>query len=453
LEAVVRSDRLLRADEGLPLHISISRATAQDHPAGLTRPGDAFQSTTHDTRDSSSRPLRVALFTDCFHETNGVGTLCREFAAYARERDLPFFCAYGGRETRLLRSGSVEELELRRGPLAFGLDAQTLCDPFLSRFRNLAVSHLCRFQPDLVHITGPGDVGTLGFWAKHLIGVPMIASWHTNLHQYADLRMQSSFSFLPRRLQCWIGAKAGNAALSATTRFYRLAHFVTAPNRDTTQLLTDHVGRPAFCMGHGVNTDLFAPGRRDRRDNRFTIGYVGRMTPEKNVRALVQMEQDLLACGDRDIRVVLVGEGGEEAWLRKHLETAEFTGVLRGMPLANAFANMDVLVFPSHTDTLGLVMLEALSSGVPVVAPPEAGARAGIVDGIHGMLTDDFAAGVRVLRQSSSEARHQMKKACRELALSMSWSYVFDDLYRIYREGLSNEEVQRRMPTRNFEFR
>ena len=66
--------------------------------------------------------LRVALFTDCFHETNGVGTFCRAFASYARDNGVPFFCAYGGRESRFSETGSVRELQLHRGPFAFEVD-------------------------------------------------------------------------------------------------------------------------------------------------------------------------------------------------------------------------------------------------------------------------------------------------------------------------------------------
>lgn len=397
----------------------------------------------------STAGLRVALFTDSFHEINGVGTLCREYAAYARDRGFPFFCAYGGQETKWHKSGSVEELELRRGPLSFEVDAGIKCDPFLTRFRAMTVSRLREFRPDLVHITGPGDVSTLGFWASHLLGVPMVASWHTNLHQYANLRAQSSLGFLPDRLRTWIGAGAGNGTLWAVTRFYGIAHFAIAPNQDTTDFLAGRTHRPVFCMRHGVNTDLFAPSRRTSADTRFTIGYVGRMTPEKNVRALADMEQQLLDSGERDFRIVMVGDGSEADWLRDHLRAAEFTGLLRDNALATAFANMDAFVFPSYTDTLGLVILEALSSGVPVILPPEAGRRAGLTDGIDGFLTDEFASGVRRLMHSS-ETRCRMGVACREHSLSMSWSSVFDDLRRIYQDGLDTEHVRRRMPTPKF---
>ena len=79
--------------------------------------------------------------------------------------------------------------------------------------------------------------------------------------------------------------------------------------------------------------------------------------------------------GVTNFRFVIVGHGGDEAWLREHLPGAEFTGVLRGEALATAYANMDLFVFPSHTDTFGNVVLEALASGVPAIVTPDGGPR------------------------------------------------------------------------------
>lgn len=135
--------------------------------------------------------LRVAFFTDSLHETNGVGTLCREYLTYAKERDLPFLCAFGGAETGFAQSGPVGELQLRRGALSFHVDSDVLCDPLFTRHLPLAVARLREFRLGLVHVTGPGDVSLLGVWAANLIGVPTVASWHTNVHQYAERRFES----------------------------------------------------------------------------------------------------------------------------------------------------------------------------------------------------------------------------------------------------------------------
>lgn len=240
-----------------------------------------------------------------------------------------------------------------------------------------------------------------------------------------------------------------DSTLLAASLFYRIGHFVAAPNHEMVSMLAANTGRPAFLMAHGVDSDLFSPDRRDRRDSRFTIGYVGRLSPEKNVRALSTLEQELRESGEKDFRLLIVGDGSELCRLKRCLPTAEFTGILRGEALAAAFANMDVFVFPSTTDTFGLVVLEAMSSGVPVVLAPEAARRAGVVDGLHGVHSRNFAASVRALMHNH-ETRIRMGVAARSHARSRAWQGVFDLLYKMYADGLSAPETRRRMPTRRF---
>jgi glycosyltransferase involved in cell wall biosynthesis len=128
----------------------------------------------------------------------------------------------------------------------------------------------------------------------------------------------------------------------------------------------------------------------------------------------------------------------EEPWLREHLRNAEFAGVLRGEQLAEAYANMDMFVFPSHTDTFGNVVLEALASGVPAVVTPSGGPKFLVEDGVTGFVRDDegFPAAVEELMRSPE--RHQaMRKAARESSLSRSWDAVFAGVYAGYADAVS----------------
>jgi glycosyltransferase involved in cell wall biosynthesis len=388
----------------------------------------------------------VALFTDCFQELNGVGTLSREFVNYARESGRDLFCAFGSDRTELSHEGCVSQLKLRRGPASFSVDADLRCDPLLTRHRNRAVDALLEFKPDLVHITGPGDISILGLWVASLVGVPAFASWHTNLHEYAYRRLQSSLSFLPGALRNRVSGSAGQGTLWAVTTYYKIAHFVAAPNQQMVDLLKEKTNRPSFLMRHGVNTSLFHPGRRTRAGGPFRIGYVGRLTPEKNVRSFTDLERELLHAGAREFEMVLIGDGSEREWLMANLEHAHVPGPLRGTALAEAFANFDAFVFPSLTDTFGLVILEAMASGVPVIATPTTGTRAGVAHGENGLLTSNFAEAVLCLMRCE-ESRRCMGNRARRHAEANAWSGVFDDFYRIYSEGLCCEETLRRWPT------
>lgn len=383
-------------------------------------------------------PLRVALFTDCFSEANGVATLSRQFAAFAGRRQLPFLCVRSGPRTQAVCRTSVTAVEIERGPAAFPLDHDLSCDPFLSRYKNWVTAQVLPFQPHLVHIVGPGDIGILGLWVAHTLGVPLVASWHTNLHEYAGRRLHKLFSFLPDTWRERISATAEEHSLRACMRFYGLARFVLAPNDAMVHLLQERTGKPAFLMAHGVDTEAYSPQRRCRRDRSFSIGYVGRLTPEKNVRMFVDLERSLLARGGRDFRFTLIGEGNEKDWLRKNLKFGETPGILGGEALAEAFANMDVFVFPSRTDTFGLVLLEAMASGVPVVAIPETCARVGIRHGVTGFHAPDLVSFTESVLQlmNSAALRQRTGAAARVFSCSRVWNGVFEQLYSTYERGL-----------------
>jgi phosphatidylinositol alpha 1,6-mannosyltransferase len=381
-----------------------------------------------------SSPLRVALFTDAFHEANGVATLSRHLAEFARSRGLPFLVVHGSNQTRLSRQQSLETLELKRGPAAFSLDKGLYCDPFLTRHKKFATNQLRSFEADLVHITGPGDLGFLGLWVAHVLKIPLVASWHTNLHEYASRRLDGFLSFVPLKLRNRAACAAERQSLRGLLRFYRLARFTLAPNETMVSLLHGNTGRPSFLMTHGVDLATYSPSSRPQL-RPFVIGYVGRLTLEKNVRLFAQLERDLVAAGERDFQLLLVGEGGQREWLKRHVKNAVLPGVLRGRDLAAAYTEMDIFVFPSRTDTFGLVLLEAMASGLPVVVSPETGARVEIEHGSAGFLTENFTESVLELMRNSSK-RVAMSLAARRFASSKGWCGVFEHLYQTYEAGL-----------------
>ena len=142
--------------------------------------------------------------------------------------------------------------------------------------------------------------------------------------------------------------------------------------------------------------------------------------------------------------MLIVGDGSERKWLEAHLKTATITGALHGDALVSAFASMDAFVFPSLTDTFGLVILEALATGVPVLLGQEASERVGLQDGVQGFVTDEFVHGIRKLMHCE-HLRHSMSVSAQLLARSQSWRTAFENLYKTYSQALENEDVRRRM--------
>ena len=140
-------------------------------------------------------------------------------------------------------------------------------------------------------------------------------------------------------------------------------------------------------------------------------------------------------------RFMIVGHGGDEAWLRERLHRAEFTGVLRGEPLSTAYANMDLFVFPSHTDTFGNVILEALASGVPAIVTPDGGPKTIVRDGETGRIVTDEEFAPAIAEILGDPAKHAaMRAAARAYALTASWDAVFEGVYAAYESMLSRRE-------------
>lgn len=396
---------------------------------------------------------RVALFCDTFHEVNGAALTCRELVKFARRRGYPLFNVRGGPASRVFEDGSVTVHELRRSLCSFDLGANLHADPFLLRYRAQVRESLRRFQPDLIHFISLGDCGTLAALLAREMGVPTVASWHTNVHEFAAWRLRRMLPFLPARWKASLSDTVEHQILNLTLRFYGTSRLIFAPNPELISMLEQGTARTVLPMHRGIDLDLYNPGKRRRDDNAFVMGYVGRLASEKNVRFLAKLEKGLLAQGHNNFRFLVVGPGAERDWLEANLEHAEFPGVLKGEELAEAYANMDLFVFPSHTDTFGNVILEALASGAPPIVTTGGGPKYLVRHGVTGMVSENDEAFIdNVSQLLQDRARHQaMRIAAREEAHRYSWDAVFERVYEQYRSviaGRSEPPPRERRPHR-----
>ncbi len=386
------------------------------------------------------RVPRVAYFPDSFHEVNGVAHTSRNFVAYAERHGLPFLCVRAGsRPNAFEQTGELRTLELKRSVGSVRMEKDLEFDTLFWRHGEVIRRELERFRPDVIHITGPSELGMFGAYFAWEMGVPLAASWHTNLHEYAARRMGWLTGRWPQRRAASIERWVESGALGVMSQFYKLAKVLFAPNDELCQMLERATGRPCFLMQRGVDTKLFSPVHRTcaADDRAVVLGYVGRLSVEKNVALLARVERELAEMGLGEVRFLIVGHGGEEESLRRDLKGAEFAGVLRGAALADAYANMDVLVFPSHTDTFGNVVLEALASGVPAVVTRDGGPKFIVRNGQTGFATEDdrFAEAVAELVRDRA-LLGKMRLNARDYALGCSWDAVFDRVYAGYSAAL-----------------
>lgn len=390
----------------------------------------------------TGRVPRIAFFPDSFHEVNGVAHTSRHFEQFAREHGVPFLCVRAGsRPPKMSRAGSVWTLELHRSAFSIPLERDLTFDPAYLRHLPLVDEAIQDFAPDVVHITGPSDVGLLGASMARHYKIPLAASWHTNVHEYAGRRFAHLLRVFPQTMP--LGAARGieECAMMIAAHFYSAAEVLFAPNRQLCAQLEELTGRSCHLMRRGVDCTLFSPQKRkqENRSKEFVLGFVGRLSVEKNVRMLARVQKELEGLGRRNFCFAIVGHGSEQDWLRRHLPSAEFTGVLKGERLAEAYADMDLFVFPSHTDTFGNVVLEALASGVPAIVTPDGGPASIVRDGHTGRVVPDDLFASTIAQVLDNEALHRrMREAARSDALIATWDSVFENVLLAYRHLLAN---------------
>jgi phosphatidylinositol alpha 1,6-mannosyltransferase len=397
----------------------------------------------------NSSPPRIAFCTDTFEEANGVATVSRAYVAYARKHELPFLLVRPGPESRTVTEGSITIVEVAKSALCIPLDMGLRFDLLIWRQADWLRKQLNAFHPDIVHITGPGDIGMVCARLSHTLRVPkppLVAAWHTNVHQYARMRAAPLLNMLPAGLGGSLGAQIEAVSFALTARFYKTARTILAPNRDILDQLTRHTGKPGRLMQHGVDSDLFAPPNPKRSGaGILTLGYAGRLTAEKNVRFLVEIAKGLPAAILDRVRFLIVGDGAHRAWLESRLPgSTVFTGMLRGGDLARAYGEMDVFLFPSLSDTFGLVVLEAMSTGIPVVSFKVCGPNSVIENGVNGYASstsNEFIGSIARL-VTDDDLRARMSLAARRTAALQSWENVFSLVYETYAELLFTSRAQ-----------
>lgn len=219
--------------------------------------------------------------------------------------------------------------------------------------------YLDAFAPDLVHVVNPFVIGVAGVLHANRRRWPLVASYHTNIARYAEFYQ---LGFTKPLIWAILRALHNRAALNLS------------PSQAVKDDIEGHGIQRVALWDRGVDIDAFHPRyRSEALHRRFQAAYpnapvllyVGRLAAEKGIDRLRQ----LFDAGVR-VNLVLVGDGPERAQLERdfHGTPTLFTGILHGQALAEAYASSDLFVFPSTTDTLGLVVLEAMACGLPVLA-------------------------------------------------------------------------------------
>ncbi|MGC9346908.1 MAG: glycosyltransferase family 4 protein [Anaerolineae bacterium] len=367
-----------------------------------------------------SKPMRIAIFTETFlPKWDGIAnTLCYLLEHLEKRGHASLMFAPEGAPTSYA------------GTRIIGLPSITF--PFYKDLKLVppivdVAEELEAFRPDVVHLVNLASLGVVGMHQARDMGVPVVASYHTDLPGYAR-------HYGMRLLE--------DPIWSYFRWLHNQADLNLCPSKFTKAELEAHGFERVAVWGRGVDTRRFHPERRcGQLRRRLTNGhprrplllYVGRLAMEKRIhwiRPLLDVlpEAHLAVVGDGPIREELEDQFAGTRTI--------FTGFLEGEALARVYATADLFVFPSNTETFGNVVLEAMASGLPVVAAGTGGPVDHVQHGYNGYLSDpsdpaDFVAlAWRCI--TDEESLERMKGAARSYAETQSWDMILDALLEQY---------------------
>ncbi len=374
--------------------------------------------------------MRVAFFTENFlPKVDGIVTVHCLLLDRLAERGIetivvtPDFGVTRYNATRVIGVRGVtmpQYPELKVGP------------PTLSTYRQVKA-----FHPDVIHVMNPGLIGGAGIVMAKRLGVPILASFHLDLIRVVEY---FRLGFIAPFVRWW------------TRTTFNAADYALAPSRATRQHMLNVGIRNVGLWRRGVDPDRFHPRfYSDAMRRRMSGGhpddvillYVGRLSKEK------QLEQ--IRCVLEAVpgtRLALVGDGPAREALAQHFAgtPTAFLGYLQGDDLSQVYASADVFVFPSALESFGLVVVEAMAAGLPVVASRVGGVCDVVEDGVSGytFAVDDVAAMVDGVRRviNDRDRMQQMGRAARAAAEKETWPAIMDEVIEHYAWLIASRSAQ-----------
>jgi phosphatidylinositol alpha 1,6-mannosyltransferase len=373
--------------------------------------------------------VRIALFSEVYWPmVSGVGvTLLRlSRALEARGHQVRVYSA-----TYTLPKGEADRPEVHRSPsVPFFLypDVQWA----FPRLRDV-VEDLSRFQPDVVHLATEFTVGVAGLKAARQLGLPLIASSHTDYEKYAARYSVEWALRVGWRYLRW---------------FYGHAHRVLCPSR----IYEEHLRRRGVAhtglWSRGVDPAWFHPRFRSQAYRQrlglspddLLVTYIGRIAREKNLAQLLQA-WEALGPARRSAQLALVGQGPlEDEIRRREIPGVHVLGLMHDRDLSEAYASADIFVFPSATETFGNSLLEAMGSGLPSLAVSAGGVLEFAKHGDNAWLVESnsstaLAEGLRLLMEDDA-LRQRLSEGALRTASERGWDEVYDQLLEDYRDAI-----------------
>ncbi|MBN3888881.1 MAG: glycosyltransferase family 1 protein [Nostoc sp. JL31] len=374
--------------------------------------------------------MRIALFTETFlPKVDGIVTRLRHTVDHLQRS--------GNQVLVIAPDGGITE---HKGAKVYGVTGFPL--PLYPELKMAlprpAIGYaLEEFKPDIIHVVNPAVLGLSGIFYSKILKIPLVASYHTHLPQYLQ---HYGLGMLEGFLWELLKGAHNQAALNLCTSTAMIEE------------LTAHGIERVDLWQRGVDTELFHPDlasveMRSRLSQNHPesplLLYVGRLSAEKEIERIKPILEAI-----PQARLALVGDGPHRQALQKHFAGTNtyFVGYLMGQELGSAFASADAFIFPSRTETLGLVLLEAMAAGCPVVAARSGGIPDIVTDGVNGYLFEPtadvqgaLAATIRLLEQK--QQRDIIRQNARQEAESWGWAAATRQLQDYYQKVIFSEQL------------
>ncbi|MEK4148032.1 glycosyltransferase family 1 protein [Robertmurraya sp. FSL W8-0741] len=378
--------------------------------------------------------MKIAIFTDTFTpQVNGVALTFQRFVDYLDKVGIEYrLFVPDGHETDLF---SNQIFRFTSYPFFLYPECR-LALPNVIHIKK----ELEQFQPDIIHVATPFNIGLAGIYYAKKLEIPLVGSYHTHFDrylQYYDLQFLSKFIWKYLR---W---------------FHRSFKKTFVPSYETKTELINRGFTNVDIWSRGVDCSLFHPhfsSTRLREQYKITepyiLSYVGRLAPEKDLDVLMEIAKRLPSHIQNKVHWIIAGNGPlyEELQGQK-LANMTFTGYIKGENLAELYAVSDLFVFPSSTETFGNVVLESFACGTPVVGAKAGGVQEIIEDGRTGKLCQpgnvtEFVESITELVNKQSTLK-LMSLEARNYALGQSWERIFSDLLMQYEGVVTKTETKR----------
>jgi glycosyltransferase involved in cell wall biosynthesis len=376
--------------------------------------------------------VRIAIFSETYHQINGVAMVYNRFAKWCADRGYEVHIFTPGK-SGTIELGSVRVVNVpMRLPIPYYRGLHFDLIPNFKFVRN----YFSHYKFDLVHIATQGHAGLLGMRIANRMKIPYVSCYHTAVPEYAYDR------FVAMLGNNFFGRFFARIAKSISWWFqeiiYRRSKLMFVPTKSIQEVVEQHLEMPTAIWSRGVDSKAFSPEKRKSGDSsEVKTIYAGRISIEKNLALLKKLKLD------HGKGMTFVGDGPYLDNLKRAMPEAEFTGFLVGEPLQEAYASADIFVFPSKTDTFGNAVLEAMSSGLPVVVTNILGPKDFVIHGETGFIakSDEEFVEYHAELCNNHELRKTMGANARNYALSQSWDHVFEQqVVERYRQILQDQQ-------------